>query len=287
MGVRVERFEDPAGFAASAEPFLLDREAEHNLLLGLLGGIREGDDRYPAPYMAVAVEDDRIVAVALRTSIHQNALLSCVDEPDAVEALARDLADVYPTLTGVMADKASARRFTEVWCRLSGQRSSLHMEQRIHRARTASVPDDVPGRMRPAEPSDRETLVRWMAAFFRDVREEGSPEEAAAAVDRWLASESGGLFVWEDGEIVSLAGSGGPTRNGIRVGPVYTPPELRGRGYATALVGTVTRRRLEEGRRFCFLFTDLANPTSNAIYARIGYEPVLDVDQYRFEVVPA
>lgn len=283
MAVRVERFEDPEAFAARAEPFLLEREAEHNLLLGLIGAVREGDDRYPDPYMVVATEADRIVAVALRTSIHHNVLLSCVDEPDAVEVLAGDLASVYPSLTGVMAEKDSARRFAEAWEGLSGQRSRLHMRQRIHRARTSWVPGGVRGRVRPAAAADRELLVPWMAAFAREVGEDDDPDAAAALVDRWLSSDVGRLFVWEDAGLVSMAGSGGPTPNGIRVSAVYTPPEVRGRGYATALVGTVTRRHLEAGRRFCFLFTDLANPTSNAIYARIGYEPVLDVDQYRFE----
>jgi hypothetical protein len=88
--------------------------------------------------------------------------------------------------------------------------------------------------------------------------------------------------LWEDGEPVSLAAAGGPTPNGIRIGPVYTPPELRGRGYASALVAELTRVQLEGGRRFCFLFTDLANPTSNRIYQRVGYEPVTDVDQWSF-----
>ena len=81
---------------------------------------------------------------------------------------------------------------------------------------------------------------------------------------------------------VSLAGFGGRTPNGIRVGPVYTPPDLRGRGYASALTADLTRRLLAGGRRFCFLYTDLANPTSNSIYQRIGYRPVSDADLWSF-----
>jgi len=81
---------------------------------------------------------------------------------------------------------------------------------------------------------------------------------------------------------VSIAGYGGPTPNGIRIGPVYTPPDLRGRGYASALTARLTQTLLDGGRRFCFLFTDLANPTSNSVYQRIGYRPVTDVDLWRF-----
>ncbi|MBA3236059.1 MAG: GNAT family N-acetyltransferase, partial [Chloroflexi bacterium] len=91
------------------------------------------------------------------------------------------------------------------------------------------------------------------------------------------------LHLWVDGEPVSLCGVGGPTPNGIRIGPVYTPPAIRGRGYASALVAAVSQAEIDAGKRFCFLFTDLANPTSNHIYQTIGYEPVRDVDAYVFE----
>ena len=79
------------------------------------------------------------------------------------------------------------------------------------------------------------------------------------------------------------AGFGGRTPNGARVGPVYTPPEFRRRGYASAVVAGVSRRLLDEGRRYCFLYTDLANPTSNRIYQDIGYEPACDSRDYRFQ----
>ena len=72
------------------------------------------------------------------------------------------------------------------------------------------------------------------------------------------------------------------TRNGIRIGPVYTPPGLRGRGYASNLVAEASQAELDAGRRFVFLFTDAANPTANKIYQDIGYEPVTDIDEYAF-----
>jgi predicted GNAT family acetyltransferase len=121
-------------------------------------------------------------------------------------------------------------------------------------------------------------------AFAHEVLHEGGPgrDRAGAMLDHRLSSPSAGILLWEeDGEPVSLAGWGGPTPNGVRVGPVYTPPELRGRGYATALTAELSQRLLdgrlfEGGRRFCFLYTDLANPTSNAIYERIGYRRVAE-----------
>jgi uncharacterized protein len=88
--------------------------------------------------------------------------------------------------------------------------------------------------------------------------------------------------LWWDGGPASMAGAGAPTPNGIRIGPVYTPPEHRRRGYASALTAALTRYLLDGGRRFCFLYTDLANPTSNAIYQQVGYTHVCDVEQHRF-----
>ena len=76
---------------------------------------------------------------------------------------------------------------------------------------------------------------------------------------------------------------GGPTPNGARIGPIYTPPDQRRRGYGSALTADLTQLQLDRGRRFCFLFTDLANPTSNSIYQQIGYRPVSDSAQWAFE----
>ena len=92
-------------------------------------------------------------------------------------------------------------------------------------------------------------------------------------------------MIWEDGERVSLAGWGSPTPNGIRIGPVYTPPEYRRRGYGSASTAAATARNLAAGRRFCFLYTDVANPTSNKIYMDIGYEPVCDSVEFAFDPV--
>jgi predicted GNAT family acetyltransferase len=158
------------------------------------------------------------------------------------------------------------------------------MRQGIYALERVEPLPAVPGSARVATADDRDLALRWWIAFGDEVLHEGNPgrERAEASVDHKLSSPGNGLLLWEDdGEPVSLAGWGGPTPNGIRVGPVYTPPEFRGRGYATALTAELSRhlldgRLFEGGRRFCFLYTDLANPTSNAIYERIGYRRVAE-----------
>ena len=113
------------------------------------------------------------------------------------------------------------------------------------------------------------------------------PEEAFERMERNLESrfggEGAGFWLWEDhGEPVSLSGFSGPTPTGIRIGPVYTPPEHRKHGYATTLVADLSAWLLEQGHRACFLYTDLANPTSNRIYVEIGYERVCDAMEFTF-----
>ena len=79
-----------------------------------------------------------------------------------------------------------------------------------------------------------------------------------------------------------MIGKTRPSENGISVGPVYTPPEQRGRGYATHLTAAFSQHLLDAGYRFCTLFTDLANPTSNSIYQQIGYRAVCDFAMITF-----
>jgi predicted GNAT family acetyltransferase len=130
-----------------------------------------------------------------------------------------------------------------------------------------------PGELVPATQEHFDAVTEWHAAFGRAV---GEPTDDAAAGARRLIG-GGTAYLWRDGGGVrSIAAVAGPTPNGIRVNHVYTPPEFRGRGYASNLVAAVTRRMLGSGRKFCTLFTDLANPTSNKIYRAIGYRPVCD-----------
>jgi Predicted acetyltransferase len=149
----------------------------------------------------------------------------------------------------------------------------------------------VPGSARVATLDDRDLVLQWWIAFGDEVLHEGGPgrENAEAMVGHRLAARGRGFLLWEEGgDVVSLAGWGGATPNGIRIGPVYTPPDLRGHGYATALTAELSQRLLDGdlfdgGRRFCFLYTDLANPTSNAIYERIGYRRAAESAEILFE----
>jgi predicted GNAT family acetyltransferase len=130
-----------------------------------------------------------------------------------------------------------------------------------------------PGLLRVAVPADLSTVVDWLEAFARDTLTPAGDTRAKAV--ELMRDES--LWVWDDGVPRSVVAAAAWTPHGVRIGYVYTPPAFRARGYATNAVASLSDRLLRAGRRVCFLYTDLANPTSNAIYARIGYRPVCDV----------
>jgi hypothetical protein len=159
------------------------------------------------------------------------------------------------------------------------------MSERIFRIDRVIAPRPVPGAMRLASESDRALLADWLGAFnLEALAQRPDPAAMDQFAARWIARQGRAMYLWVDGgQPVAMVGVSGETPNGIRVAPVYTPPALRGRGYASALTATVTQAHLDAGKRYCFLFTDLANPTSNHIYQAIGYRPVADVADYRFE----
>jgi predicted GNAT family acetyltransferase len=285
--MRVERFDDAAAFLAKAEPLLLSDEARHNLILGIAGTIRDSPDIYPLRSLWVASKEGRPVGAALRTPPY-NLILARPESPYALDALAGEIAEELPGVNGCVPE---AEEFAELWAGRTGARPRTNMRQGVYALEEVQPLAAVPGSARVATAEDRELVLRWWLAFGEEVLHEGGPgrENAEAMVDHRLAAANRGILLWEDGGgVVSFAGWGGATPNGIRVGPVYTPPELRGRGYATALTaelsqGLLEGRLFEGGRRFCFLYTDLANPTSNAIYERIGYRRAAESAEILFE----
>lgn len=275
------RVADVGRFLDEAGPLLLADEARNNLVLGLAAALRDAPDEGAALWL---VEDGgAAVAAALRTPPY-NLVLAGPSPPAALAALAAAIDEELP---GVVGGRPEAEAFARLWAEDRPVRPRLLREQGIYALEAVRPVPRPPGRARRAERRDRPLLVAWLAAFGEEALEDGDPGRAdpGATVERRLAGDAeGGFLLWEDGgEVVSLAGWDGPTPNGVRVGPVYTPPSRRGRGYATGLVAELSELLLAAGRRFCFLYTDLANPTSNAIYERIGYVRVCESAMIAFE----
>jgi RimJ/RimL family protein N-acetyltransferase len=193
---------------------------------------------------------------------------------NAAAELAGELAATGRTLIGINAAEETAIGFAKRWRDRTGQDAHVHRRMRLFRLGQLVWPEPRPdGEARLATAADRDQLISWFDAFDTDV---GDPEtDHTAALDDRLSY--GGITFWQvGGTPVAMAGVTRTVAGMVRVGPVYTPPELRGRGYAGAATATVSQAALAAGRTDVLLYTDLANPTSNALYQRIGYRPVED-----------
>lgn len=275
-----ERPGDARTFQQLVGPFLAAREAENNLTIGLVDGMVRGRSWGPDVYFGAVRDGDRVVGAALRAGLYLIVTAGTTDP--ALRLLIDDALRATPGAPGIVGPKDLTRKAVDLWTAKTGQRARVQMAERIYRLSRVIPPRPVSGRMRAAASADLELLAAWFQAFVAESQPwlDASLELARENARRWV--DGGAFRVWDDGGAVSMAGAAGPTPNGIRVAAVYTPPEKRRRGYASALVAALSQEQLDAGKRFCFLFTDLANPTSNKIYMDIGYEPVIDVDQYSF-----
>jgi predicted GNAT family acetyltransferase len=280
--VDVDALRDPGALLEHVQPFLLADEARHNLALGLLTVARDHPGVYPEVEGWIVRDRGRIAAVAMRTPPHNLVLAQPVDDR-AVEALAASISSELPGVVGAVPEVDA---FTEAWTARHGVTAAIRFEQRIYALERLLAPRPTEGRFRLAGAEDRELAIAWVREFgaealHGDDRDAGRIERS---VDSRLDPASpGGIGLWDtDDGPVSLAAFGGPTPKGMRIGPVYTPPEHRGRGFGSAVTAAASRHLLDRGVRFCFLYTDLANPTSNKIYLRIGYEPVCDSRELAF-----
>ena len=267
--MRVHRHSNAAEFLSSSESWLLDAEPENNLIIGLAyqsrsqgGGLDE--------YWATVCNGDEIVGAAFRTPPYP---LGVTRMPaDAIPALLDDVEAVYQELPGVGGPIEVVEQLAPRWRNRHGVAWHVKFHQRIHvLTRPAIVGALPPGRLRRMSDSDENVIWEWMAAFVRDTGTSAPPK---SLVQRQLDQRR--FYFWDDNGSRCMLAAARDTPGGACITAVYTPFAYRRNGYATAAVAALSKNLLNAGKRFCCLYTDLSNPTSNAIYARIGYEPVRD-----------
>jgi uncharacterized protein len=280
----VRRFDDPEAFRETALPYLIQDEARHNLLLGIASNLVSRPGLHELYDLWVASEGDAVAGVALRTPPY-NLVLARPRDDAALDAIVDRLLDEGQDPPGVVAALPELDGFVAAWTASRDVDATLVMRQGVYELREV-LPTPAPaGSPRPATREDRDLLVTWVRGFAEEaLRDDPEADRMTRVIeDRLDANERAGIWLWEDDGPVAMSGYGSETPNGIRIGPVYTPPELRGHGYATGLVSEQSRWLLETGRRFCFLYTDLDNPTSNALYRRIGYRMIAESAEVRFD----
>jgi predicted GNAT family acetyltransferase len=276
-GLRIVRHASAAELLAAAEPWLLRTEAENNVILGVARRHRDagtGADMY----WASVRHGDAVVGCAMRTPPNPAAITAM--PPAGIDLAVADLHEVYSSLPGLNGPEDAAERFASLWCAMTGMAWRARMRLRVHALREVNDLDAaVTGGLRQAQASEQALMREWVAAFVEET-DAFSANDPAEAADRML--QAGRLYVWDDSGPRSLVACGRDTPNGGVVNTVYTPQTHRRRGYATAAVAALSRQLLAAGKAFCCLYTDMSNPTSNAIYRRIGYVPLREDVQIEF-----
>jgi uncharacterized protein len=272
MSVFVRFLEDPAAVLELANDFLLAEPVLHNLIITLLETRVKTSE--PGRYW-VAIEGDRVTGVVFQSPLDFFANLSRM-EKKTIAALVAAIRKDGVILPGVSGEAATAASFAGEWAERTKTGATPQQGMRLYELTGLREISKVEGCLRGATAADRDLLVAWQHGFLADSHD--TVADVALHVDTRL--EAGQLWIWEADGPASMAASVGPAGGVFRIAAVYTPPEKRRKGYAAACVHALSRSLVEKGYG-CLLYTDLGNPTSNAIYQRIGYEAVAEVLKYR------
>ncbi|MCO8275666.1 GNAT family N-acetyltransferase [Actinoplanes sp. TRM 88003] len=261
--------EDVETFHTAAGGFLRSRPIEHTNLLTLVETLRR-DLRFYGPEDPVfgwwSTPAGQVSGVLLQTPPYP-VIFSELPTP-AVSAAVQALAG--RPLPGANLPASAVDGFSAGWRTRAGVRTHVVRRTRLYRLVSLIPPPLPPGGVRYAGPDDVDLLRGWFRAFHDEIGERRPADPA-----RFLAY--GGILLWDDGRSpVSMAARSQPAAGAVRIQLVYTPPVQRGRGYAGAVTVAAARTAQAEGAESVVLNTDLANPTSNALYQRLGFRPVED-----------
>jgi uncharacterized protein len=284
----ISRYTNAEPYLEAAGSYLTQGGARCNLILGLSLRLRNFPERIEQqPYLAVVKDEDGIALTAMMTPPHRLLVDSADDNlpgrvQGALDLLLQDLLMEAWDLPGVRGKREIVSYFTDSRIAAVGGSSRLFREERLYELDSVIQPPEAPGSMRLAVPDDLECVSRWTTALHEFIGE-AQDKDAAHKMAEWKIQDRA-VYLWEDqGQPVSMSWKNRPTPRIVSVSGVYTPPEARRKGYATALVAHQSQHLLDSGWESCCLFTDLSNPTSNSIYQKIGYRPVCDFDQILFE----
>ncbi len=276
-------------FVQRTRATLEKNEVANSLILGITRGLENAlVDR--ACYLATVEDEEHTLLVAACMTPPHNIVLFSNNSGRDAEALAlltQNLQDNNWSVPGTIGVGQIVHNFAQIWSRRSGQSYKEGMRQRIFELSQVIPPERVEGALRVATENDLELIIEWAVAFNQEALHKSDSldtrQEAESRVRRRM------MYVWElpDGRAATMAGKTRPTSQVISISLVYTPPPYRGRSYASNCVAALSQHLLDEGWKKCSLVTDLANPTSNSIYQKIGYRPVCDQTEYIFTAQPA
>ena len=269
---------------------LMKQEAQNLIPLGNIIIGNEGKDktgwRDPINWFMATVSDyTGILLTAIMTPPH-NLTLYATDNhinDEALKCLIKNLIENNISIPGVMSDNILAESFAKRYTSKKSMKYRINRHQRIYELEKINPDIKSFGKVRLAKESDMSFLPYWSGGFTNECLGTTLSIQQEAECCRYHIS-SGKLYILEDnGTSVSMAKINREMQTVCGVSYVYTPPYFRKKGYATSVVAAVSKIILEKGFKKCVLYTDLDNPTSNSIYQKIGYKPICDSLEIRFE----
>ncbi|UCE14254.1 MAG: GNAT family N-acetyltransferase [Candidatus Heimdallarchaeota archaeon] len=283
----VKFYSDVVNFSELCYSFLAKHEAKNNLLFGILNTLKRNIHAYGSlerPRLITITKDEEIKLISIRTPPY-NQLLSYTDDLESISVLVDTLSTKEENIPGVLGFKEGAWKFARAWASEHKKSVVLNMHERIYQLKSINPQTLGDNTFEEAKQSHTKVLIEWMKEFIIEAMPHKSQEDIINSQRRMKeAITRGEVFILRvNDQIVSMAKKAGSTPNGRTINAVYTPPSFRRRGYATEVVAKLCQNILDEGKKYCYLFTNLANPTSNSIYMQIGFKPVIDVDELLFQ----
>jgi hypothetical protein len=282
----ITTFPHISDFLARAQAELERNEVLNGLPLGIALRLQRTPERIGIPpYLATVEDEGKLIVATVMTPPFRLVITSNQFDTfaEALPLLIHNLREQRWSVPGVIGPVPIADHFAQTWTNRTGEVSRLHTHERLFELTRVIAPRPGAGALRLATPDDAALIARWIKAFQQEALDTSISDEEAAAWTRPRIDKNE-VFLWilPDETIVSLVATARPGSRAISIGPVYTPPELRGQGYASRSVAALSQHLLDKGWERCCLFTDLSNPTSNSIYQKVGYQPVCDFNEYDF-----
>ncbi|RDW22332.1 GNAT family N-acetyltransferase [Oceanobacillus arenosus] len=267
-------------YKEKVESLLLKKESCNNLLLGLLGNLKEDKTDF---YLGHVEKNGEIIYAFMQTPPH-NWILADVENVE--KAVFKEITSfIYENglnVPGVIGPDSFVESFISKYESLSGKSASLEMNELIYQLDQVQVKLADNGRLVQASNEDYPLIKNWIVQFGIEAKVPITDQKASLLARSYLDNES--IYLWKvEDQAVSMANKSRQTKHGATINAVFTPDEFKRNGYATNAVAALSQKILDDGLKFCSLYTDRGNPTSNSIYKKIGYKQVGTAIVYHFD----
>lgn len=279
--MKIKRYTDTNTFYSKVSSFLEKNEDVNNLALGILNKLVKNPNTYgEMKPVYFTVESENLIKLVMLMTPPYNLQLVGINDPEAVEKAIDGLISNNISIPGIIGCKELCLNFEKLWKEKTSCKSETAMDQRIYRLDTVKKVPKTEGFFKIADENEIDILTQWFIEFHDYLNEQISQESAAKSIKSLINRKR--AFLWIDKGPVTMIVANRGSENGITVSGVYTPERFRRMGYATSCVAKASQYLLDQGYKYCTLYTDLSNPTSNSIYQKIGYKPIADSVMIRF-----